>query len=262
VTRSELTQRTLRRLAESTSEPVAVTEAEVIRALDEGQRLFAAISLSIERTDRFDLTANQVWYQASVQLPDFFVPLRCAQRPLATGVSEFDVPTFDEVTFDEATANAGAVTRVKPARLAELDALDREWQNARSNTTLRYGVVGFELLFAYPAPSAAGVSLEMTYAATPRDLTSGSQSPDIPSQYHQFLIDYALPTLRLNDGGAELERSVKGLTRFLDAAEQCADTVRARSKTLQYDREPFELRAFDRSRLIGEVVKKRKRIAA
>jgi hypothetical protein len=257
VTLAELQQRTLQRLDESTSSPAAVTVDDVTAALNEGQRLFAAISLCIERTERLELEANTVWYNASEQIADWFLPLRCMQRPIGNGTSLFDIPTFDSVEFDEAAANAGTPARVRPARLAELDALNPSWQNVRSSTTLRYGLFGFDTLFIYPAPAVAGVSLEITYAAVPREMSIDGEEPDIPVQFQQFLIDFAIATLRLPDGGAQFERSKGRLSKFLDAAQACAELTRARSKTLQYDREPFELKAFDRSRLLSEP-KKRK----
>jgi hypothetical protein len=250
VIHAELQQRTLRRLDESTTAPVAVTLLEVTQALNEGQRLFAAISLSIERTQRFDLIANQAWYQVSEQIEDWFVPLRCMGRPVNSGVSTFDTPLFDAVLFDELAANSNPPSRVRPARLADLDAIDQEWQNARSDTTLRYGMMGFDTMFIYPAPLSSGVTMDITYAAVPRDLSGDYAEPDIPVQFHQNLIEYAVTTLRLTDGGTEFGRTAPLLGKFMEAAQRCADLVRARSKTLQYDRHPFELRAFDRSRLI------------
>jgi hypothetical protein len=254
----ELTDRVLRRLAENTDAPAAVTAAEVAASLNRAQRLFALLTLSIERTAPFSLSVDTVWYRAEDQLGDFLLPLRCAQRAASAATSLWGVPEGDTTLFDEAAADRGPAARVRPATLYEMDALDVQWQTRRGDTMRRYGVLGYDLMFCYPAPQTEGLDCDLTYAAMPRPMASDSDEPDIPREWQQFLSSFAIPDLRLKDGGAELERAKPLLNEFLDAAQRCADKVRHRYRTLGYDAEPFELKSYDRSRLLAEMRKGKK----
>jgi hypothetical protein len=261
VTLLELKDRLLKRLAESSSAPVAVSSAEAIAAINEAQRLFVLLTLCLERTGTFNLSAGECWYQATDQITDWLLPLRCVQRPVAASGAIWDETNFDETVWDQAPVDRGVAVRVKPARLEDMDALSPTWQTDTDDTAERYGVFGFETFFVWPAPENEGTDLDITYAAEPRTISQDTDEPDIPAQYHLALIDGAMPICRLKDGGVELERTKPYFAAFLDQAAKCAEIVRARSRTFGYDREPFELQAFDRSRLIEMPKKPRKEAA-
>jgi hypothetical protein len=221
------------------------TSDQADAVLNEGLRLFALMTLCVERTIVTRLQPDAVWRQLLTLLPDFLVPLRVRCHVLQSGaaVSEWDVPLWDQAEFDELSpAPQTVMTPVRPCRLTDLDALSLAWETDRNATVKRYGCLGVDLFWIHPAPSAAGTSLELVYAAMPTALANASDVPEIPASYHAGLVDYALSALPLKFGGAELGDSAALFARFLEGAKTCGEMVRTRARALQYDRTPFELR--------------------
>lgn len=257
---ADLRSRTRKRVDESGT-PAAYSDAEVDASLNEGLRLFALLSLCVERTSVLKASPDRSFYQLLVLLADFLVPLRVRCHVMTTppSPSEWDVPLWDSVLFDEAVPDAQiTMTKVRPARLADLDALNVSWPTVRNATVQKYGCLGLDLLYIYPAPADTGTSLEITYAAEPMELTVDADVPDIPEAYHQALIHYAVGTLPMKFGGSELAQAADEFTRFLTLAEKCGETVRVRGKALQYDYPPFELKAWMKARAEAMAKKKRR----
>jgi hypothetical protein len=234
-------------------------------ALNEGLRLFALMTLCIERTVVLKLQPGDSYYSILEVLPDWLLPLRCRCHVFANGItaSLWDAPTWDEKLFDELAPNSDVtMTRVRPARLADVAALNRSWMSDRNATVKRYGCLGLDLLFVHPAPSAIGTSIELTYAAAPAELAIDEDTPEIAEEDHQALVHFAAATLQMNHGGSEVKQFADESLRFLDLVQHRADLVRARFRTAGYDREPFEVKAYDRSILIAMLKEKKQKRAA
>ncbi len=220
--------------------------------LNEGLRLFCGLTLCLERRRTLDLTPAQCFYSLLDIFTDWFVPLRVSVR---TGLSLQDASVlagrqFGYVEFADTTIpTPSAPGRVKPATLADLEAIDSGWQ-ARPGTPSRYGLLGFDLLAVYKQPAALGSQLAFTYAAAPTTMTLDADTPDCPEEYHGELINYACYALRAKEGADEFMKGIPWFESFLDAAAKLGGYMRARSLAQRYDRQPFELTAADRSRLI------------
>lgn len=218
-------QRALKRLDEDSSSPVYYSGGEVLAAINEGQRLFALLTLCLETTGTLALTAATSHYRMLGTFTDWLLPLRV--RIQGTGGQKLDY-----------------------ARLADLDALNPAWQD-EAGAPERYAALGFDFFSIHPRPAGTGTSLEVTYARCPTKMTSTSQTPETPEEHHPALVDYVIPCLRAKEGGQEFLNSLKYLDRFLESADKYAQYIRARNLGQNYDRGPFEMKSFDRSRLIG-----------
>jgi len=222
---SQLQTRVKERLDEP-STPVYWTAAEIKEAINKAQRAFCLLTLAVERTASFNLTANTAFYLISEQIEDFLVPLRVT----ASGA------------------------RVLPFTIHELNLSSLVWRTT-TGTPTRYAQLGFDLLAISPVPAGAGASLAITYAASPVTLTGNGDMPEIPEEHHPCLIDYAIWWLRAKEGGQEFAKTTDGLKSFLDSAQMYAEFMRARSKGQLYDRQPFDLSSFDRGRLLKVALK-------
>jgi hypothetical protein len=229
VTTQDLTDRITMRLGD---DPAAAqpnrhyTYGEVLAWLNAAHRLFCLLTLCLEKTVTYPLTNGVAWYNLLATIPDWLVPLRVR----ITG---------------------GA--KVRPARLEDLAALDVAWSTT-SGTPIKYAVRGFGLLAIYHPP-ATTTSLDITFARCPTDLVLSTDVPESPAAYHPALIDGAIVLCRAKEGAQEFDKVRGLLDSFLGEAQKLGDYVRARSKEKAYDRMPFELAKFDRSRLIKEVAK-------
>ena len=218
----EIQNRIITRLDDDPTAPASCTAAEVMAAINDGQELAALLTLSIERVATLTLTGATPFFTIRGTFPDFLVPLRLSIGGL----------------------------RIRPAKLADLDALSELWQ-ATPGTPSRYLSLGFNLFGVTPQP-AVPMGSELIYAAAPAPLLSGG-TPEIPEAYHQSLVDYGVYRVKLKEGGQGLQRGVGHLNRFLDDMTRLGDYVRAKSRAAHYDTMPFELQLFDRSRLLEKV---------
>jgi hypothetical protein len=247
---AELRDKTRSRLDDLSPAGSSYTTAQIDGALNEGLRLFALLTLCIERTVTIPMQIDTTRYQMLSLLRDWLLPLR-ARCHVVAGATEgalWDQPLWDSTLFNELFPDAAVtMTPVRPARLRDLTALNPQWRQDRSATIKRYGCVGIDELFVHPAPSATGTSLQLTYAAAAAALSLDTDTPETPDEDHQALVHFAVSTLPFNYGGRELQQGTEDLLRFLAIAEHRAEQVRTRSRTAGYDREPFELQAFDRS---------------
>jgi hypothetical protein len=226
-----LQTRVIERIDEDASTPVHWTLAEIKLALNKAQRLWSFITLCIERTKTFELTANQTFYTISSDsdFTDYLLPLRVTCSGL----------------------------RVQSARIDELDALNTNWRT-ESGTPTRYAQLGFDLLAVNPRPGSSGTSLSITCACEPTTLSGDSDTPEIAEEDQIALPDYAQFYLAIKDGGLELKNALEYLDRFLTAAQARSEFVRARNRANQFDVAPFDLRSFDRSRMMKMALRERK----
>jgi hypothetical protein len=232
-------QHVLERLGENPASPQFYKPAEVLAAVNTAQRMFCLLTLCLEATATLAL-GTDVFYWLLTQFSDFLLPLR--------------------VRVSAGSPLAG--TRVKPVRLQDLDALDPNWQ-AANGTPERYACLGFDFVAFYKVPAApnTGVGVDITYARSPLVMTAAS-TPEIPEEDHPALEACAIPLLRAKEGGSEFQKAVPLFDVFMAAATKRANYVKARNLAQRYDRVPFALDRFDRSKLIIALAMKKQKPAA
>ncbi len=222
---SQMVTRTLERLDEMDAGAVSAVyyggPGEVLAALNEAQRFFVLLTLALETTVSFPVTGATTFFSMRSTYQDWLLPLRVT---LATG------------------------TRVRPARIDELDALDTGWQ-ATPGIPARYAALGFDFFIVYPQ-YADTTNVNITYTRSPVPMAADADEPEIPEQHHPDLVDYAVYRVRAKEGGQEFAKGLPYFNRFLDGAQAYGKYVRARNLGSGYDKEPFELELFDRSKLM------------
>lgn len=238
----------------------AAAQADAGAAVNLGQRLLALLTLCLESTRELPLTPGAWRYRMLREWPDWIAPLRVrlSTDQSAGADSIFDGVQADAGMFNEetyASRPAPARPKLRPARLADLAALNPAWI-ATPGTPERYATAGFDHLFLDKQPATSGTVLLVTYARSPLPLTGDGQTPEIPAADHLALADFATAWLRLPEGGQELGKAAVYLGRFVDAARQRAAAVRARSIAARYDKLPLELERFDVSRLVRTLARK------
>lgn len=190
-------------------------------ALNEAQRFFCLLTLCLETTTSFALTAETTFYHVRQALPDWLLPRRIL--------------------------NSNG-QRLRPARFTELDAVNTNWQ-ATPGTPQRYAHAGMDFLGIYPQPAADDV-LTVVYAAAPALLVSAGDVPDIQENSHFALPNYAAYALRQAEGGQEFSKFLGYFGDFLDEAQRVQGLIRAKNLDARYERPPFELARMDRSRML------------
>ena len=140
-------------------------------------------------------------------------------------------------------------TKIRPGRLDDLTALDSGWLN-QPGSVIRYSASGADLVAVYKQPTAPGTVLNVKYARAPKALVNDTDMPEIRAQFHPALVDYTAYRPRQREGGLEFAKSFKYLDAFLSAAQTEAAYVRSRAIAGRYDKMPFELASFDRSKLL------------
>ena len=206
------------------------TPREIGKAINTCQNLFVFFTLCLETSGSLTTINNQTDYHILSTFPDWLLPLR--------------------------VRCIGA--KVRPSRPQELAALDSAWRNARAVVPKRYTTAGFDYLAIYPTPSNA-VDLAIDYARCPVQLPAPDVSPtavpEIPAEYHQALIDGAIPILRAKEGAGEWQKTLRLWSDFMDAVGKLAAYVRRRNIERGYDTLPPELQRFDASQWLKSVQK-------
>lgn len=192
------------------------TDAEALVALNAAQNLFAFATLCLEAEGTLPVTSGTSAYAPATTLPYWILPLRVRDSSDA---------------------------KIRPATMAELDALDPLWQT-RTGTVSRYVNLGYDLLYVYKQATA---NLTVTYARSPVALALDADVPMIPEEHHQALVDGAIPLLRLKEGDGELAKTLPYFERFVAAIQLEAGRVRRRN--VNFDHQPPELDKFDLSKL-------------
>jgi hypothetical protein len=178
-------------------------------AIDAAQVLMSFTTLCLETTQAFTVTTPAV--DLSSVWTDGIVPLR-----LRIG---------------------GA--KIRPANLGMFAAAEPGWY-AASGTPSRYAMVGDNLLVLNKT-TGAGVSVQLTYARLSAQLTDPSQSLEIPEEFQPALVEFAVPWLRMSEGGQEFTKVLPRLKAFAEAQSQLADNVRKRSIANAFDALPYEM---------------------
>lgn len=211
------------RLNEGQTGPVFYPKSELIAAANEGQRLFVLLTLCLEITAPWNVPAATTFTHMLSVFSDWICPLFVSN------------------------SEGG---KIRPGRLDDLTALDAGWLNA-AGSVVRYSSVGSDLFAVYRQPAMAGTVLNVKYARGPKPLINDTDVPEIRPQFHTNLADFAIYRPRQVEGGLEFEKSLTYLNSFLTAAATEAAYVRARALAGRYDKMPFELESFDRSKLLN-----------
>lgn len=188
------------------------TAQEQYCALNEAEAMFALMTLCLESSGTLPLAAARCFYGVRGYLPGFLLPLR-----ISVG---------------------GA--KLQPARLTDLDARYFAWPDT-PGTPAKYMQLGLNLLAIVPQPAGTS-SAAVIFAREPVVITTASQTPEIPPEYHLALVKYSAYYLLQKRGGQYLKLAVTLWKQFLADAGQCADYVRQRNRARQYDNEPAEFR--------------------
>lgn len=197
------------------------TTPETVAAINEGQDLFALLTLCLETTASFTLQPSTTTYHMLATFPDWICPLRVY---LPSGA------------------------HIKPARMEELDALDSSWLGS-PGTPKRYAALGFDLFAIWQQPTVT-TPINITYAKAPAALTFDADVPDIQEQFHSVLADYAAYRLRMREGAQEFAKALPYFGRFMEQTQKQAQFVRARNLAGRYDKVPFEISKADMSRML------------
>ena len=195
------------------NDPGGVYYPSALGALNEAQRLFALITLSLETTAPFALAANTFSSQILPQLPDLILVRRVYN-------------------------SLGA--QLRPVTIGELAALDSTWQLTMGTPT-RYVTRGINWIGVYPQPETDD-TLSIVYARAPQALTGGDSVPEIRSVSHIALVNFAAWALRQPEGAQEFAKFAGYQAEFMMEAKKVADLVRERNRDLGFETvQPFEL---------------------
>lgn len=222
LTLTDLQNRTLTRLRESTSAPVFFTAAEIVAALNTAQRLFVLLTLCLETTDDMTINGAAQAYRPLTLFADWLLPL--------------DV---------RIQGNGG---KLKPGRLEEFEAEDTTWEG-KVDPPAAYAMLGFDYMVFDRLPAAA-TTLDVVYARCPTAMVSGSDVPEIPTEHHELLSDAGIVFARLKEGAQEFQKELPRLDAFFAGVQQVAAHVRARNVELGYDSTPPEIGRIDLSKLV------------
>lgn len=202
--------------------PTFYPTAEIIRALNEAQRLFTLLTLCLERTAPWTVGSSAPFWRMLPIFADWIAPLRIGNA-------------------------AGA--KIRPARLSELWSLNSGWP-AVGGAPERYAQMGSDLLALYPQ---SAVTLQVQYAGSPVVLAADGDIPEIDAEFHEVLPKYAIYRLRMVEGGEPFAASLPLFAEFMAVATEYAKYVKARNVGAGYDTLPPELSGFDMSRLIPKM---------
>ncbi len=195
------------------------TLSQATAALNQAQRIMVMLTMCLENTATVSISGGAAFYHMLPLLPDWYLPLRIRN---------------------------GAGVKLKPNRVQDMAALDNNWPKM-IGASERYALLGFDLLGIYKQPSSD--TLTCTYARSPDALVNDGDIPEIPTRYHQVLIDAAIVIARIKEGSQEWQKTLPQWDRFMSTATELAQLVRNRNIAQGYDYWPIELQRFDRSRL-------------
>ena len=218
---SDMCGRVSARLNEGATGPVYYPVAEIIARLNEANRFFVLLTLGLETTGAWTIPAATACHHMLSYFADWIVPLRLA---LVSGA------------------------KVRPATIEELTGINPGWLSTPGTPT-RYASEGCDFIAIDQQP-AGPLVVNVTYARSPLALISDADVPEVPTEYHPRLVDYAVYGMRQGEGGQEFEKSLRYFDSFLDGAQHYGEYVRSRNLGSRYDAVPFELSKLDRGTLL------------
>ena len=174
-------------LEENEVNPVIYTGAEIKNALNEAYEELSDTTEWYERSVNMELTADKMYYNMRVQVPEDFLAFRRA----------FNVQTNQWLC---------------PTSYKELDGHTRNWQTNTGEP--QYSMLrGMYWLGLWPVPDTTGSFIKVYYTAMPVALTDDTDEPVIPREYHHGLTEYAAADLLAIAGETK-----KALYRFSEYA--------------------------------------------
>ncbi len=226
MTVADMEARIWERLEQDPTAPVT-PEPDLLHALNQALGTLALLTLCVEKTVTITLSAGVTFYGIRNLVTNYLRPLRLM--------------------------SAGA--RLRPVRIADLDALNSGWQ-ASAGAPTRYLSLGINLVGVYKQPPS-DVAAQFTYAAAPVALILQTDTPvGVPEEYHESLIKFGLVWIRLREGGLELAKVMPLFAEFIADAAKLGAYVKARSVAAGYDSLPFAMEHFDASRMIKGLLPK------
>lgn len=113
----------------------------------------------------------------------------------------YELPTLHIATIYAAADGV----YLKPGNVAELEALDDNWEEAASATPLRWigDALGLKIIRVYPPKSATG-TLALIYQKHPPDLTPDAAEVKMPAPIGDYLSVKALQQARLRQGDGQM----------------------------------------------------------
>jgi hypothetical protein len=206
--------------------PTLYPTAEIVAAINEAYRFFCLLTLGLEETTAWTVPAATTFFHmltvSDGLFADWIVPLRIAT---VTGA------------------------KVRPARVEDLTSLDTRWV-ASPGAPYRYAHLGADLLALYQQPAGDSTVLNVTYARAPLALVEDADTPETPAEYSPKFVDYGIYRCRQMEGADEFAKALPLLGSFLEGAAHYAAYVRSRNLGSRYDKVPFEIEAFDTSKLL------------
>lgn len=222
MTTAELITRTTKRLGDDPTAMTAhYTRGEILVAINQVYRLMCFLTLCLETNVPFVWPANTAFVKMLGEFGDWILPLRI---------------------------RVASVAKLLPNRFEDLAALDASWSTT-AGLPERYALGGFDLIGLYKVSNDVQ-NLQIVYARTPQPLVLDTDTPELQTEYHQSLIDGAIPLLSIKEGAQEWSKTLGSWERYMDAIQKLGDYVRARNIEQGYDHLPFELARFDRSKLM------------
>jgi hypothetical protein len=209
------------RLAEGTT-PTFYPGPEIDASINEANRLFCLLTLGLEVTASWTVPAATPFTCIFSLFPDLIAVLRITD---STG------------------------TKIRPATIADLNALDPNWISS-SGAPTRYTWQGVDMIAVYPQPASI-VTLQVTYARAPVPLVADTDVPEIPAEYHGLFVGYGVYRCRCVEGSQEAAKAMPYLASFMDGAKRYADFMLKRNLGARYDKVPFELGRYDRSKMLA-----------
>ena len=184
------------------------TDAVLNAAINDGLTVYASLTLCVESTFSFNTTQGLPWYDLQQIQPGFLVPLR--------------VWTAD-----------GQLQKRSLVGFASKQNAWRNWNNPAES----YCLIGANLMGLYPPPDGVN-TINCTAAVLPTTLSFDAASPNIPTDDHQALVEFAIWFVRIAREGFWEQ---KAIARFFDIVSRRITLVRERAKAERFLFMPPEL---------------------
>ena len=162
----ELKTEVFRRLNESSSSPVYWTEADVEESLNDGYQELADATEWYERHVTMDLLSHRTYYDMRYVAEDTWLgPRRCFNNQTSRWLDPSNVNDFDS-------------ERVK-------------WED-NGGEPQRFFMRGSWWFGVWPQPDADSGTLRLYYSGTPPTLTADADTIEIPLEFQEGVIEYAV----------------------------------------------------------------------
>jgi hypothetical protein len=196
MTRSQIRDRILNALNESTSSPVFWTTAQLDAVIGEASEVLAEEAKAIRRTAFVGRQAGAIYYSTRGLAPDVMA------------ITRIWLPDLNK--------------RLTAVSIAELDGQNSTWPEATGDPEYWFPV-SWDVFGIYPHPATSGGLLRVDYLAWPRTLLDDDDEPEFREADHDSLVMYGIYDGLLKMWNAP--RALELYNRFLDQWQ----TGRARS---------------------------------